>query len=190
MILLDRVTKVYPGDSKPALDNVSLHIAPNEFVFLVGKSGAGKSTLMKMITKEEDPSAGKIVVGGIDLDYINFVILINDELYVVEADYADARAELLGILEDLSLDLVAYRERRVHRDRVARMYACPFDKFHYARYEYIASVAYCIDFHFLTQNVLVYQYRLVFIDLYRGLKIVPELRLIADDLHRASAKNE
>jgi len=70
MILLDSVTKVYPGDKKPALDNVSLHIEPNDFVFLVGKSGAGKSTLIKMITKEENPSFGKIVVGGIDLDYV------------------------------------------------------------------------------------------------------------------------
>ena len=70
MILIDRVTKIYSGDEKPALDDVSLHIEPNDFVFLVGKSGAGKSTLIKMITKEENPSSGKIVVGGIDLDYI------------------------------------------------------------------------------------------------------------------------
>ncbi|MBQ6393647.1 cell division ATP-binding protein FtsE [Candidatus Saccharibacteria bacterium] len=70
MILLDRVTKFYPGDSRPALDHVSLHIEPNEFVFLVGKSGAGKSTLMKMITKEESPDKGKIIIGGIDLDYV------------------------------------------------------------------------------------------------------------------------
>lgn len=70
MILLDRVTKFYPGDSRPALDHVSLHIEPNEFVFLVGKSGAGKSTLMKMITKEETPDKGKIIIGGIDLDYV------------------------------------------------------------------------------------------------------------------------
>lgn len=70
MILLDHVTKIYPGDKKPALDDISLHIEPNEFVFLVGKSGAGKSTLMKMITKEEDPDTGKIVIGGIDLDYV------------------------------------------------------------------------------------------------------------------------
>jgi cell division transport system ATP-binding protein len=49
---------------------VSLHIEPNEFVFLVGKSGAGKSTLIKMITKEEFPDSGKIIVGGIDLDYV------------------------------------------------------------------------------------------------------------------------
>ena len=70
MILLDQVTKIYPGDSRPALDHVSLHIEPNEFVFLVGKSGAGKSTLMKMITKEEIPDSGKIIIGGIDLDYV------------------------------------------------------------------------------------------------------------------------
>lgn len=70
MILLDRVTKTYPGDEEPVLDNISLHIDPHEFVFLVGKSGAGKSTLIKMITKEEQPDSGKIVVGGIDLDYV------------------------------------------------------------------------------------------------------------------------
>lgn len=70
MILLDRVTKTYPGDEEPVLDNVSLHIDPHEFVFLVGKSGAGKSTLIKMITKEELPDSGKIVVGGIDLDFV------------------------------------------------------------------------------------------------------------------------
>ena len=70
MILLDRITKTYPGDEEPALDNISLHIEPHEFVFLVGKSGAGKSTLIKMITKEEQPDSGKIIIGGIDLDYV------------------------------------------------------------------------------------------------------------------------
>ncbi len=70
MILLDHITKIYPGDDEPALDNVSLHVEPHEFVFLVGKSGAGKSTLTKMITKEESPDSGKIIIGGIDLDYV------------------------------------------------------------------------------------------------------------------------
>ena len=70
MILLDSVSKLYPGDKVPALDNISLHIEPNEFVFLVGRSGAGKSTLIKMLTKEEVPDSGKIIVGGIDLDYV------------------------------------------------------------------------------------------------------------------------
>ena len=70
MILLEKVSKYYPHDKVPALDEVSLHIAPKEFVFLVGKSGAGKSTLIKMLTREEKPDYGKIMVGGIDYDYM------------------------------------------------------------------------------------------------------------------------
>ncbi len=89
MILFDHVSKLYPGDSKPALDQVSLHIAPNEFVFLVGKSGAGKSTLIKMITKEEIPDGGKIIIGGIDLDHVKkrYIPHYRRRLGVVFQDY-------------------------------------------------------------------------------------------------------
>lgn len=68
MILLDRVTKIYGKGDKPALEKVSLHIEPREFVILVGTSGAGKSTILKLLTCEEKPTNGKIVVGGIDYD--------------------------------------------------------------------------------------------------------------------------
>lgn len=71
MILLDRVSKTYGRnhhDAKAAISNISLHIEPKEFVILIGTSGAGKSTLLKMITREEKPDNGKIVVGGIDYD--------------------------------------------------------------------------------------------------------------------------
>ncbi|MBR3164297.1 cell division ATP-binding protein FtsE [Candidatus Saccharibacteria bacterium] len=70
MILLDNISKYYPGDKVPALDQVTLNVQPKEFVFLVGKSGAGKSTLIKMLTREEKPTSGKIMVGGIDYDYL------------------------------------------------------------------------------------------------------------------------
>ena len=70
MILLDNVSKYYKGDKKPALQEVNLHIQPKEFVFLVGPSGAGKSTLIKMLTREEKPSYGDIMVGGIDYKYM------------------------------------------------------------------------------------------------------------------------
>lgn len=68
MILLDRVSKSFSKDGSPAINRVSLHIEPKEFVIIVGTSGAGKSTLLKLLTREEKHSTGKIVVGGIDYD--------------------------------------------------------------------------------------------------------------------------
>ena len=67
MILLDRVSKYYDRRGK-VLDNITLHIEPKEFVVIIGPSGAGKSTLLKLLTREERPNSGKIIVGGIDYD--------------------------------------------------------------------------------------------------------------------------
>ena len=68
MILLDRVTKTYNKNLGPALDRVSLHVEPKEFVVIIGQSGSGKTTLLKLLTREERPTSGKIIVGGIDYD--------------------------------------------------------------------------------------------------------------------------
>ncbi|HSX43885.1 MAG TPA: cell division ATP-binding protein FtsE [Candidatus Saccharimonadales bacterium] len=68
MILLDRVTKTYNREIGPALDRISLHVEPKEFVIIIGASGAGKSTLLKLLTREEKPTSGKIIIGGIDYD--------------------------------------------------------------------------------------------------------------------------
>lgn len=68
MILLDRVTKTYVKGGTPSLDRISLHVEPREFVIIVGQSGAGKTTLLKLLTREERPSSGKIIIGGVDYD--------------------------------------------------------------------------------------------------------------------------
>jgi len=67
VILLDRVSKVY-GKDHTALSRINLHIEAKEFVCVVGTSGAGKSTLMKLLTREEEQTSGKIIVNGIDYD--------------------------------------------------------------------------------------------------------------------------
>ena len=66
MIVFEAVTKVYEPDVV-ALQDVTFHIDKGEFVFVVGASGSGKSTLVRLLLKELDPSAGKIVVGGREL---------------------------------------------------------------------------------------------------------------------------
>jgi cell division transport system ATP-binding protein len=66
MIVFEGVEKVYEPDVG-ALKGVSFVIEKGEFVFIVGASGSGKSTLIKLLLKEIDPTAGRIVVGGRDL---------------------------------------------------------------------------------------------------------------------------
>jgi len=89
MILLDRVTKSYGNIKKPALNRVSVHVSAGEFVILVGTSGAGKSTLLRMLTREEKPDSGKIVVGGIDYDTLKdkHIPLLRRKIGVVFQDF-------------------------------------------------------------------------------------------------------
>ncbi|MDR7543136.1 MAG: cell division ATP-binding protein FtsE [Armatimonadota bacterium] len=50
-----------------ALEDVTVRIEPGEFVFLVGPTGSGKSTFLKLIQRTECPTAGRVIVDGIDV---------------------------------------------------------------------------------------------------------------------------
>lgn len=67
MINFDNVSKQYKNSNTPALDGINLNIEQGEFVFLVGQSGSGKSSLLRLLLKEEKPSAGTVTVDGINV---------------------------------------------------------------------------------------------------------------------------
>lgn len=67
---LRELTFTYPGTELPAIDGISLRVAPGETVALVGATGAGKSTVVKLIARFYDPTGGAVLVDGVDLrDY-------------------------------------------------------------------------------------------------------------------------
>ncbi len=87
MIRFHNVYKDY--NENPALININLHIGLGEFAFVVGPSGAGKSTLMRLLYRQEVPTAGKVLIGGVDLTRLSArqIPLLRRRLGIVFQDY-------------------------------------------------------------------------------------------------------
>jgi len=66
MVRFGNVHMSYDNGTK-ALKGIDLRIDDGEFVFLVGPSGSGKSSIVKLITAEEKPAEGKILVNGFNV---------------------------------------------------------------------------------------------------------------------------
>lgn len=69
MIEFRNVSKRYDTGTE-AIHNINFKIDKGEFAFLVGSSGSGKSTIIKLMLKEEEPSAGNIIVNGKDTTFL------------------------------------------------------------------------------------------------------------------------
>src|SRR3954467_4071891 len=66
-VTFDKATRIYPGSTKPAVDQLDLAIEDGEFLVLVGPSGCGKSTSLRMLAGLEDVNAGRILIGERDV---------------------------------------------------------------------------------------------------------------------------
>jgi putative ABC transport system ATP-binding protein len=68
LVQINDVTKRYDGLQQPALDGITLEIAPGEAVAVMGPSGSGKSTLLNLIAGLDRPTNGAITVAGQRID--------------------------------------------------------------------------------------------------------------------------
>lgn len=68
-ISLREVTKVYPRQP-PAVDRLSLDVAPGEFTVLLGPSGCGKSTVLRMIAGLEEITSGELLLDGAHANFL------------------------------------------------------------------------------------------------------------------------
>ncbi|MDP2656132.1 MAG: cell division ATP-binding protein FtsE [bacterium] len=90
MIRFSSVSKIYPPDFT-ALKNIDLEVQAGEFIFIVGQSGAGKTTLAKLLTAEERPTKGSVMIGDWDITKIR------------RADVPTLRRQIGVIFQDFKL---------------------------------------------------------------------------------------
>ena len=77
LIRIRNVEKKYKS-GVTAIYDLNLAIEKGAFVFVIGGSGSGKSTLIKMLYREEKPTKGQIIVGGLDVAKLR-----NKKIYVL-----------------------------------------------------------------------------------------------------------
>ena len=66
-VSFENVSIVYPGATRPSVDELDLHIGEGEFLVLVGPSGCGKSTILRSLAGLEPVTQGTITIGGKDV---------------------------------------------------------------------------------------------------------------------------
>ncbi|MDQ3554955.1 MAG: ATP-binding cassette domain-containing protein, partial [Chloroflexota bacterium] len=71
MIRLEGLTKVFPGQKRPAVESLDMDIPNGEIVVLVGPSGCGKTTTMRLINRLIEPTSGRIILEGEDVTDVN-----------------------------------------------------------------------------------------------------------------------
>jgi osmoprotectant transport system ATP-binding protein len=83
-IVFRNVTKVYPGRTTPAVNDLSLTIPPGEVCVLVGPSGGGKTTAMKMVNRLIDITEGDILIDGRSVRDLDLTELRRGIGYVIQ----------------------------------------------------------------------------------------------------------
>jgi polar amino acid transport system ATP-binding protein len=118
IIHIENVEKHFAGGVQ-ALRGVSLDVAPQEVVVVIGPSGSGKSTLLRCVNRLEDYDAGRIVVDGIQVDEASEINELRAEVGMVFQQFN--LFPHLSVLENIMLAQRVVRKRdREQAEEVAR----------------------------------------------------------------------
>ncbi len=75
---LEHVSFCYPGSKEPALEDVSMHVAPGDRICIIGGTGAGKSTLVRLLLGFYAPSEGTVRFDGVDAEELSAADIRNN----------------------------------------------------------------------------------------------------------------
>jgi len=110
-IRFENVSFTYPGSTRPALENINLHIRPGESLAIVGENGSGKTTLIKLLTRLYTPTEGHITFEGLNLqdwdiealrhkigvifqDFARYQLLVGENIGIGDARHLDDQARI------------------------------------------------------------------------------------------------
>jgi ATP-binding cassette, subfamily B, bacterial len=98
----------YPGSDRPVLRNLNLFLKPDERIALIGENGEGKTTIVKLLTRLYDPTAGQILLDGVDLreydldDYAsNIAVIFQDFMRYDMTAWENIAVGQIGARENL-----------------------------------------------------------------------------------------
>ena len=109
---------MYQNQERAALDGVNLEITKGEFAFLVGQSGSGKSTFLRLVLREERPSAGTIHVAGKDLNTLadHKVPELRRQVGTVFQDFRLLPNKTVAENVAFTLHVLGYSEKQISRE--------------------------------------------------------------------------
>lgn len=111
LIRMKNVKKQY-ANGVTAIYDLDLSIKKGDFIFIIGGSGSGKSTLMKMLYREERPTTGEIIVGGVNVAKLrnSKVYKLRRKIGIVFQDYR--LLPKLNVYENVAFALEAIGEKK------------------------------------------------------------------------------
>lgn len=117
IVSFENVTFYYPGSSSPALRNISFSLKRGQTLGIIGGTGSGKSTIVKLLARLYEPSEGKILFKGVDLNKLD------PEILHAQTGFAFQKAQLFsGTIADnikLGRDIKEEDVRRAAQDAQA-----------------------------------------------------------------------